>query len=1529
MNLKISTSITNVAVSMALACTGVPAVALAQEGVPSALEASVMGAENQASDFTFADGAITAYTGTSTEVVVPASINGQAVKSIGTGAFKDKGLTKLTLNKGLESIGESAFENNALKSVEIPDTVTSIGANAFRLAGSADSKAGTGLKVSGMKGVTELSDGSFSGMYDLSLDIPSLEKVNEKAFEPAWKGEYSYERARYARLFTGNDNAHKLDNLKGVYLVDPVTLTTVSKDADTGAVLKTETIPGEFATDYSNYRDLDSFFKKGEMLSDRKAGETISGYARPVAAQTVKLDKLDTRVEFAYKAFAVHAPAGVEKTAEKIDGKTLSGATVELYAKVKEPGSYWAEDVKLATATASEKDGSFSFSLKGLPNFDLANYKDKLVIKASTAKDSEFTGTAPDFNVSVGTASSGIERADQIELKAKQGDPVSLPISTLVHFTDGTSKEMPVSWTNSRPSTDVAGDFWIRGSVYDESNNATNVFAKVTVEADDKVEAANTDALMKALEQGRSVLKTALSSSTDGADVDAESYWVPASVYQKLSDAIANGDKVAKDKYATQSAVNEAADAVSAAADEFATARKAGVKPGTEITTGSVQYQVFVETMTDGVDNPGIKLKNSATGDVVEPSVSKDDDHFTLSFDKLPFGTWQVIAPDSLVPTVHDYATRLKLAHSVTLSKDHRDFVDHLYYKKGIRVFFDMDGKGRTDGKTEVYYLPGEPVGSLDFPFVETDDSLVFDGFSKDKVNLIDPSLVVTGDMTLTALYHAPKGDTVNENTDIDGYWKIGDFTYAQDTKSDTETRGKWMITGLSNRGKEKLKRNSEITLPTATYLKGENIDTNEVTYVGWKATEDDSADGAFESSGITAVNIPEGIVGIYPYSFLDNNISSVSFPSSLEWLGIGSFMKSNVREVRFNDGIKNIREGAFADNALTHVEIPDSIKLIEPFAFSGNKISKVKLPAQLEKIQKRAFYSNALVELEIPTTVNFIEDEAFGENSGIVTLWTTDRTNPNHLSDGSTFRINPGIPDIGQEVDKTALKALAGEAEALRTKTVVADDDSKIEVGTFWVTKEADAALSNALIEANYQLESGAATKESVESARLALDKAFKAYKQARKQKESAQGDQPGKTDDIASSADKDALRKLVSEAGDLRRDVQVAKDGSHVAVNKSWVTKEADDALVMAVGAAQARIDDEKASKDSVEAARAALGKAIEAFREAVKPGAKPHASWKRIYGEAALDTMAEISREGWGNGSVETVVLATSSGYWDALSASALAGAYGSPILLTDRDELSSQARDEIKRLGAKNAIIIGGSAAVSEAIESDLSGRMGLSVERIGGQDASETAAMVSSRSHGVKASDTCIVATVHGFYDSLSIAPAAYAKGMPVFLADSDNILTTDALDRIKQAGFSNVVIVGGSAAVSATVEKQLEGIGLTGSSVKRVFGQDAWETSAAIAEYAVSRGLSFDRMGVADGCGYWDALAGAALCGKNGSVMVLVPHGDGSMSYNPYCIDMVVKPHGSDIAEGYVFGGEFAVAESTMDALVAATKVNR
>ncbi|MDD6489638.1 MAG: leucine-rich repeat domain-containing protein [Clostridia bacterium] len=123
---------------------------------------------------------ITKYIGKSTNVVIPSTIGGKTVTSIGNSAFKDcSSVTEITIPDSVISIGNFAFSScTSLKEIKIPDSVQKIGSSVFRWC--------TGLETIEIAGedITEIKEYSFSGCENLKKIIisDSILKIGEYAF---------------------------------------------------------------------------------------------------------------------------------------------------------------------------------------------------------------------------------------------------------------------------------------------------------------------------------------------------------------------------------------------------------------------------------------------------------------------------------------------------------------------------------------------------------------------------------------------------------------------------------------------------------------------------------------------------------------------------------------------------------------------------------------------------------------------------------------------------------------------------------------------------------------------------------------------------------------------------------------------------------------------------------------------------------------------------------------------------------------------------------------------------------------------------------------------------------------------------------------------------------------------------------------------------------------------------------------------------------------------------------------------------
>ncbi len=298
------------------------------------------------------------------------------------------------------------------------------------------------------------------------------------------------------------------------------------------------------------------------------------------------------------------------------------------------------------------------------------------------------------------------------------------------------------------------------------------------------------------------------------------------------------------------------------------------------------------------------------------------------------------------------------------------------------------------------------------------------------------------------------------------------------------------------------------------------------------------------------------------------------------------------------------------------------------------------------------------------------------------------------------------------------------------------------------------------------------------------------------------------------------------------------------------------------------------------------------------------------KRLAGSNRYATALAISREVFDAGSAPHVVLATGEAFADALSASALAGIYDGPLLLTARDTLAPGVLAELDRLGATHVTIVGGASAVSGTVASQL-GSAGLTVHRVYGSDRYRTASAVAAKVRAASGSTIAFVVRGDGFADALAVSPLAYAEGIPILLVEPDSIPAGTSF-----SGVSSVVIAGGTTAVSSAVESSIKRRGIA---VTRVRGADRYATAVAVARYGIGRGwVTRSYIGMATGAGFADALAGGAAAGHAGGALVLTDPSVLSASAAAYLAESR-----ADVRVLHVYGGVSAVGTSPYAAAVA------
>jgi putative cell wall-binding protein len=210
----------------------------------------------------------------------------------------------------------------------------------------------------------------------------------------------------------------------------------------------------------------------------------------------------------------------------------------------------------------------------------------------------------------------------------------------------------------------------------------------------------------------------------------------------------------------------------------------------------------------------------------------------------------------------------------------------------------------------------------------------------------------------------------------------------------------------------------------------------------------------------------------------------------------------------------------------------------------------------------------------------------------------------------------------------------------------------------------------------------------------------------------------------------------------------------------------------------------------------------------------------------------------------GTAHAAVLTSGTNFPDALSADTLASRIGTGVLLTDPATLSAETLSQLRTDDIDTVYIVGGATAVSAAVEQQIAALHVLSdptqptiaVQRIAGADRYATNNAVDEQA-GNQGTHVGIIASGAGFADALAVGPILYDQGYPLVLTDPNNLVAA-ARQTLTDLQLTHVIIVGGTAAISAGVEAALTAAGITID--YRIAGADRTQTAAMIATWARS-----------------------------------------------------------------------------------------
>ena len=300
-------------------------------------------------------------------------------------------------------------------------------------------------------------------------------------------------------------------------------------------------------------------------------------------------------------------------------------------------------------------------------------------------------------------------------------------------------------------------------------------------------------------------------------------------------------------------------------------------------------------------------------------------------------------------------------------------------------------------------------------------------------------------------------------------------------------------------------------------------------------------------------------------------------------------------------------------------------------------------------------------------------------------------------------------------------------------------------------------------------------------------------------------------------------------------------------------------------------------------------------------------------RSSGDSRWETADELSRE---FDEADSVVIARGDNFPDALAGAPLAAHLEGPILLSPPSHVLDDTMDEIERLGASEAHLLGGEVALSSTVESQLQSA-GLDVTRYAGENRYDTARLIAE---AMPDRDHVFVAAGTDFPDAVAVSALGAATATPIVLA-TESVLPDPTAEVLEDTIDAH--IVGGEAVISVTVGDEISSI--VGGPVDRMAGPDRWATSADIADHALMMDVDPSTVWIATGADFPDSLAAAPVAGataaeigEDAKGVLLLVNGwdlDASGATRDWIAD-----HAANIDRVRAVGGDAVITQDALDA---------
>lgn len=144
--------------------------------------------------------------------------------------------------------------------------------------------------------------------------------------------------------------------------------------------------------------------------------------------------------------------------------------------------------------------------------------------------------------------------------------------------------------------------------------------------------------------------------------------------------------------------------------------------------------------------------------------------------------------------------------------------------------------------------------------------------------------------------------------------------------------------------------------------------------------------ESAFESCGLTSVDIPSTVTTVETWAFYGNtNLTTVTIGTGMQYMGSNLFYNcTNLATVNYNATHCHTIASSFGStgNSTKTLRIGNNVNYIPGNAFAGLNLASVTIPNGVTAIGEYAFYDCAnITEINIPNSVTYLGEAAFAGN--------------------------------------------------------------------------------------------------------------------------------------------------------------------------------------------------------------------------------------------------------------------------------------------------------------------------------------------------------------------------------------------------------------------------------------------------------------------------------------------------------------------------------------------------------------------